>query len=88
MHKRGTTENKLKATFQVALKLHLLIHLSMHNSITNDSGKREVRYAALEGASKISFYGALKTAQKVNFILASAIESAPEGTLKLQRSMH
>ena len=37
----------------------------MHKSIPNDSIKGEIEdtcYATLEGASKISFYGALKTA--------------------------
>ena len=37
--------------------LHVFLQLSMHKSIPNDSIKGE-----FEDASKISFYGALKTA--------------------------
>ena len=63
----------------------------MHKSEQYDSvkGENEVAlYTALESASKISFLGALKTASKVDRRLVSAIESAPDGTLKLQAMMH
>ena len=41
------------------------MQVSMHMNITNNSIKGEIEeacYAALEGASKISFFEALKTA--------------------------
>ena len=41
------------------------MQLSMHKTVQYDSVKGEIEvapYAALEGASKISFLGALKTA--------------------------
>ena len=56
-HKKGELDNALKGALQVALKLHVLLQLSMHKSIPNDSIKGE-----FEDASKISFYGAHKTA--------------------------
>ena len=65
IHKKSAPGNALKGALQVALKLHLFMQLSTHNSIPNDSIKcevKEARYAALEGESLISFYGALKTA--------------------------
>ena len=57
MHKKVDPDNALKGALQVALKLHLFLLLSMYKSLTNDSIKGEI-----EGASKISFYGALRTA--------------------------
>ena len=65
MHKNGAPENAISGAVQVALKLHLFVQLPMHKSISNDSIKGEIeeaRYAALEGASKISFCGVPKTA--------------------------
>ena len=44
--------------------------------------------AALEGTSKVSLLGALKTAYKVDGPFVNAIESAPEATLKLQLMMN
>ena len=61
---KGSPEITLKGALQVALELHLFIQLSMHKTIQYDSVKGEIEvafYAALEGASKISFLGALKT---------------------------
>ena len=57
MHKKVDRDNALKGALQVALKLHLFLLLSMYKSLTSDSIKGEI-----EGASKISFYGALRTA--------------------------
>ena len=57
MLEKGELDNALKGALQVALKLHVFLQLSMHKSIPNDSIKGE-----FEDASKISFYGALKTA--------------------------
>ena len=70
------------------------MQFSMHRSVQYDSAKGEIEvalYAALEGVPKISFYGAFKTAWKVDDPLVSSIESAPEGpegTLKLHLKMH
>ena len=61
----GASENALKGALQIARKLHLFMPLSMHKSIQNDSIKGETEeavYAVLDCASKISFWGALKTA--------------------------
>ena len=55
----------------------------IHNTIQNDSIKdkiEEAPYVGLEGASKISFQGPLKTSQKVDGPLGSALESTPEDT--------
>ena len=65
MHKKGAPEIALKGTVQVVLELHWFMQVSMHMIITNNSIKGEIEeacYAALEGASKISFFEALKTA--------------------------
>ena len=55
-------EIALKGALEIALKgaheLHLFMQLSMHKSVQYDSVKGEIEvsfYAALEGASKISF---------------------------------
>ena len=57
MHKKVDPDNALKGALQVALKLHLFLLLPMYKSLPNDSIKGEI-----EGASKISYYGALRTA--------------------------
>ena len=92
MHKKDAPENALKGALQVALELHLFMELSVHKSIQNNSTKREIgeaRYVALEDASKISFYRTfINTAEKTNGPLDSAIDSSPEGTLKLHLRMH
>ena len=47
-----------KIYIKVHKKVHLLMQLSMHKSVQYDSVKGEIDealYAALEGASKISF---------------------------------
>ena len=51
-------EIALKGALQVAHELRLFMQLSMHKSVQYDSVKGEIEvafYAALEGASKISF---------------------------------
>ena len=49
----------------------------MHKSVQNNAIKlEEVCYAALEGASRISFYGVLATAQESDGPFVSAIENA------------
>ena len=56
--KKGASEIALKGALQVALELHVFMQLSMHKSVQYDSVKGEIEvalYAALEGASKISF---------------------------------
>ena len=61
----------------------------MHKSVQNNAIKlEEVCYAALEGASKISFYGVIATAQEFDGPFVSAIETAPEGKLKLYLKIH
>ena len=53
------------------------MQLLMHKSVQNNALKlEEVCYAALEGASKISFYGVIATAQEFDGPFVSAIENA------------
>ena len=55
---KGAPEIVLKGVLQVALELHLFMQLLMHKSEQYDSVKGGIEvalYAALEGASKISF---------------------------------
>ena len=89
MYRKVHQKVKQKGKLQVALELHLFMQLSMDKSVQNDSIKLETEralYVALEGASKISFQVALKTTQKVDGLLVTAIESVHEGTLKLHVS--
>ena len=54
----GAPEIALKGALQVALELHLFMQLSMRKGVQYDSVKVEIevaRYAAIEGASKMSF---------------------------------
>ena len=62
---KSAPEIALKGALQVALELLLFIQLSMHESVQYDSVKGEIEvalYTSLESGSKISFWGALKTA--------------------------
>ena len=80
MHKKGTPEDGLKGAPQIALELQMFMQLSMYKSVQNDSVKGKIEeafYSELEDASKISVKGTLKTTQKVDDPLVSAIGSAP-----------
>ena len=61
---KGTPEVALKGALHVAVELQLFMLSSMHKSVQNDSIQCEIEsalFVALEGASKISFQGELKT---------------------------
>ena len=55
---KDTPEVSIKGALQVALKLHLFMILSKHQSVQYDSIKCEIKvklYVSLEGTSEISF---------------------------------
>ena len=67
MHKKGAPAIALNLSLQVALDLHFFMQMSMHKRVQINSIKGkidETYYDALEGASKFSYYGALKTTKK------------------------
>ena len=67
------------------LRFHFTEYLQLHKNLMVHLS---VQLRMQEGASKISFYGALATAQEVDGPFFSAIETAPEGKLKLYLKIH